>query len=157
MRVGLGFDAHRFVEGRPLILGGVEIPFELGLEGWSDADALLHAIIDGMFGAAGAGDIGERFPDTDPAYREASSLELLGLARAIVEQRGYKVAGVDSVVVLEKPRLSAFRDEMRKRIAERLGISADEVGVKAKTTEGMGFTGRGEGVAAYAVVLLEKG
>ncbi len=156
MRIGIGFDAHRFVEGRALVLGGVKIPFRYGLEGWSDADVLLHAIIDAMLGASGAGDIGERFPNSDPAYRGASSLDLLRMAKETVGKRGYRVVSVDSVVVLEEPQLRPFRDEMRGRIASVLGISAGDVGVKAKTSEGMGFAGRREGVAAYAVALLEE-
>lgn len=156
MRVGIGYDVHRFVEEKPLILGGVKIPFRCGLEGWSDADVLLHAIIDAMLGASGAGDIGERFPDTDPSFRGASSLVLLRLAKETVEEKGYRVVNVDSVVVLEEPKLRPYRDAMRSKIAENLGIAMTDVGVKAKTSEGLGFPGRGEGVAAYAMVLLEE-
>ncbi|MCL4498822.1 MAG: 2-C-methyl-D-erythritol 2,4-cyclodiphosphate synthase [Chloroflexi bacterium] len=156
MRVGIGYDAHRLVAGKPLFLGGVEIPFERGLEGWSDADVLLHAIIDAMLGAAGAGDIGEHFPDTDPAYRGISSLTLLERADGVLAERGLSVAGVDSVLVLEEPKIKPYRDAIRGRIAKTLGLPADRVGVKAKTTEGLGFTGRGEGIAAHAVVLVEE-
>ncbi|MCL5292195.1 MAG: 2-C-methyl-D-erythritol 2,4-cyclodiphosphate synthase [Actinobacteria bacterium] len=155
MRVGIGYDAHRLVEGRPLVLGGVEIPYRLGLEGWSDADVLLHAIIDAMLGAAAAGDIGEHFPDADPAYRGISSLKLLALTRNVVEDKGFTLSGVDSVVILQEPSLRAHRDRIRECIAEALLLPFDRVSVKAKTSEGMGFTGRGEGIAAYAVVLLE--
>lgn len=156
MRVGIGYDSHRFAKDRPLILGGVEVPYDFGLEGWSDADVLLHAIIDAMLGAAGAGDIGERFPDTDTAYRRASSLDLLAATRSIVEESGLRVSNVDSVVLLEKPELKIYREAMRDSIALVLAISPERVSVKAKTNEGMGFVGRGEGVATYAVVLLEE-
>lgn len=156
MKIGTGFDAHRFVRGRKLILGGIEIPHDWGLEGHSDADALLHAICDAMLGALALGDIGEHFPDTDARYKGIASTELLRHVGAHVVQRGYRVGNVDATVVAEKPRIAPHVDAMRAKIATILECSMDDVSVKATTTEGMGFCGRGEGIAAMAVVLLEK-
>ncbi len=154
MRVGFGYDAHRFVEGRELVLGGVEIPHPRGLGGHSDADVLSHAIGDALLGAAGAGDLGRHFPDTDPAWRGISSLVLLERIREILRQRGYEPVNVDATVVAEKPRLAPHIPEMVKRLAEVLRLPAECVSVKATTTEQMGFAGRREGIAAYAVVLV---
>lgn len=154
-RVGLGLDAHSFQTGRRLVLGGVEIPYELGLAGHSDADALTHALMDALLGAAGERDIGVQFPDSDPAYRDISSLVLLEKVMSLVEEKGFRVINADCVVVAQKPRLSPYLDEMRGLLASSLGIEKSSVGVKATTTEGMGFTGRGEGVAAMATVLLQ--
>lgn len=156
MRTGIGMDAHRFERGRKLFLGGVEIPHEKGLGGHSDADVLLHALMDALLGACGAGDIGERFPDSDPAYRGASSLTLLGDVVEVVRGRGYYIVNVDAVVVCEEPKVAPYRDAMRERIAACLDVDTTEISVKGTTTEGMGFTGRGEGVAAMAVVTIVK-
>ncbi|MHB0977550.1 MAG: 2-C-methyl-D-erythritol 2,4-cyclodiphosphate synthase [Candidatus Aquicultorales bacterium] len=156
MRIGIGYDSHRFEKGRPLMLGGVEVPYEFGLAGWSDADVLLHAIIDSLLGAACAGDIGELFPDTDPAFKGASSLELLKETAKRIGESGFSIENVDSVVVLEEPKLREFKEAMRLEIAGALGISVERVSVKAKTSEGMGFVGRKEGIIAQAVALLEK-
>jgi 2-C-methyl-D-erythritol 2,4-cyclodiphosphate synthase len=155
MRVGIGYDAHRLVAGRPLVLGGVEIQSELGLEGHSDADVLVHAIIDALLGAAALGTIGEHFPDTDPLYADISSLELLSMTAAIVEDHGRSIVNVDSVLIAQQPRLLPHLAAMALRISETLGLDQDLVGVKATSPEGLGALGRMEGIAAQAVVLLE--
>lgn len=154
-RVGLGLDAHSFQAGRKLVLGGVEIPYELGLAGHSDADVLTHALMDALLGAAGERDIGVQFPDSDPAYRDISSLVLLDEVVTLVKKKKYKVVNADCVIVAQEPRLSPYLDEMRSRLASSLGIEESRVSVKATTTEGMGFTGRGEGIAAMANVMLQ--
>jgi 2-C-methyl-D-erythritol 2,4-cyclodiphosphate synthase len=151
---GIGYDCHRLTAGRRLILGGVEIPHELGLEGHSDADVLTHAVIDALLGAAGLGDIGEHFPDTNERYRDADSLVLLETVLTIVIATGLEVVNVDCTVVLEAPRLAPHRQEIRERLARALGLSPTRVNVKATTGEGMGFIGRGEGVAVLAVASL---
>jgi 2-C-methyl-D-erythritol 2,4-cyclodiphosphate synthase len=156
MRIGLGYDAHRLVEGRPLILGGVEIPFERGLLGHSDADVLVHALMDAILGAMRAGDIGLHFPDTDPAYEGCRSIELLERVGLLMRDQGWRFVDADMVLILEKPRVAPFRDAMRQSMALALGVDIGSIGVKATTTEGLGATGRGEGVAASAVVLLER-
>jgi len=156
MRVGVGFDAHRLVEGRKLVLGGVTIPFDRGLLGHSDADVLVHAINDALLGAAALGDIGKHFPDTDLKYKDIRSLLLMERVREILEIQGYCVVNIDSVICAQKPKLAPYIDEMRKNIAEVLKISLDQVSVKATTTEGMGYEGRGEGISAQAVCLIEK-
>lgn len=156
MRVGIGFDVHRFVKGRPLILGGVEIPYELGLEGHSDADVLTHAIIDAMLGAVAAGDLGHFFPDTDMQFKGISSLKLLEDSVNILKERGYGVANIDAMAVLERPKLAPHRQKIRETLADAIGIGIGQISIKATTTEGLGYTGRGEGVAAQAVVLVEK-
>ncbi len=156
MRVGLGFDAHRLVAGRPLILGGVEITFHLGLEGHSDADVLSHAIGDAVLGAVGAGDLGTHFPATDPEYRNISSLVLLARIMELAETRGFRPVNVDAVVVTEAPRLAPHFPRMVENLAAVLGLAPEAINLKATTTEKMGFTGRGEGIAAYAVVLVEE-
>jgi 2-C-methyl-D-erythritol 2,4-cyclodiphosphate synthase len=153
---GIGYDAHRLAAGRPLILGGVEIPHEQGLDGHSDADVLTHAIIDALLGAAGAGDIGLHFPDTDERYRGADSLELLRTVVELLARDAYAIRHVDATVVMERPRLAPHRDAIRERLASELGIGLGQVNVKATTGEGMGFVGRGEGVAALAVATLER-
>ena len=156
-RTGIGYDSHRLAEGRPLILGGVEIAdAERGLAGHSDADALTHAIIDAVLGAASLGDIGQHFPDTDERYRDANSLELLDETRALVWDRGLAVSNVDATVICEAPKLGPYRERMRETLAAPLGIEAARVSVKFTTNEGMGFVGRGEGIAAMAVALLER-
>jgi 2-C-methyl-D-erythritol 2,4-cyclodiphosphate synthase len=156
VRVGLGYDAHRLVAGRPLILGGVAIPYEKGLLGHSDADVLTHAIGDALLGAVGAGDLGTHFPDQDPAYKDISSLILLARIMAVVRDRGFAPVNVDATIVAEQPRLASHIPAMQTNLAPILGLTPAEVNIKATTTEHMGFTGRGEGLAAYAVVLVEK-
>ena len=153
---GIGWDSHRLVPGRPLILGGVTIAYELGLDGHSDADVLAHAIVDALLGAAGLGDIGEHFPDTDARWAGADSLELLRAVVRLVAERGYAVAHVDSTVVMERPKLGSHKAAIRASLAAALGIAEAQVNVKASTGEGMGFVGRGEGVAALAVVTLTR-
>lgn len=154
VRVGTGYDAHRLVEGRPLYLGGVRIEHDLGLDGHSDADVLLHAIMDALLGAAGLPDIGHHFPPTDERYRDASSLKLLGVVRSVVARAGWQVVNVDSTVVAEQPRLSPYIAAMRAAIGKTLGIAEGQVGIKATTNEGLGFVGRGEGIVAMAVALI---
>jgi 2-C-methyl-D-erythritol 2,4-cyclodiphosphate synthase len=154
MRIGHGYDVHRLVSGRKLILGGVEVPFAKGLLGHSDADVLLHAIADAILGAIGEGDIGKHFPDTDPAYKGADSLKLLRHVMDLADTRGYRLGNVDATVVAQRPKLAPFITQMRENIAATLDGALDRVNVKATTTEELGFAGRGEGIAAYAVVLL---
>jgi len=156
MRIGHGYDVHRLVAGRRLILGGVDIPFETGLLGHSDADVLLHAICDAILGAIGEGDIGRHFPDTDPAFKGASSLLLLGKVMALADSRGYRTGNVDATIVAQRPKLAPYVLQMRENIAAALGCDATRVNVKATTTEELGFAGRQEGIAAYSVVLLES-
>jgi 2-C-methyl-D-erythritol 4-phosphate cytidylyltransferase / 2-C-methyl-D-erythritol 2,4-cyclodiphosphate synthase len=156
VRVGTGYDLHRLVEGRPLILGGVTIPFERGLSGHSDADAVCHAVTDAVLGAAAAGDIGRHFPDTDPQWRGASSVGLLKLAAGLVRDRGYRVANVDVVVIAERPRLAPWVDAMRANVGEAIDLALDRVSIKGKTNEGIGELGRGEAIAVHAVALLRK-
>jgi 2-C-methyl-D-erythritol 2,4-cyclodiphosphate synthase len=156
MRIGLGYDVHAFAEGRRLVLGGVEIEHERGLLGHSDADVLAHALADAVLGALREGDIGRLFPDTDPAFRDADSLELLAAVGALALELGWRVADADCVLVLEQPKIAPYRDKMRANLASALGIETGAVGVKATTTEGLGFEGREEGIAAQAVVLLVR-
>jgi len=156
MRIGHGFDVHAFVEGRKLILGGVEIPYEKGLLGHSDADVLTHALMDAMLGAAGLGDIGKLFPDTDEKYKGISSLVLLEEVKAQIEGRGYRLANADITVICQKPRLRPYIDEMTRKLAQVLAEDENTINIKATTTEKLGFTGRGEGIAAEAVCLLEE-
>lgn len=155
MRIGFGYDSHRFAEGRKLILGGVEVPFEKGLAGHSDADALSHAITDAIIGALGMGDIGRHFPDSDQKWKDAVSIELLKYVVELARMNGYAVAWVDTTIIVEKPRLADYIERMKQGIAQT-GIVPGLINIKAKTNEGMGFIGRGEGIAAYAVCLLEK-
>ncbi|MDO8879348.1 MAG: 2-C-methyl-D-erythritol 2,4-cyclodiphosphate synthase [Coriobacteriia bacterium] len=156
LRIGLGYDVHAFVANRPLVLGGVTVPHEAGLQGHSDADVLVHALMDAILGALREGDIGRLFPDTDPAFAGTSSIGLLRRVAELMTVRGYRLADADTVIVAERPRLAPYREEMREAMAEALGVSVDSIGVKATTTEGLGFAGRGEGIAAHAVVLLER-
>ncbi|MBC7107114.1 MAG: 2-C-methyl-D-erythritol 2,4-cyclodiphosphate synthase [Firmicutes bacterium] len=156
LRVGIGYDVHRLVAGRPLVLGGVTIPHPLGLSGHSDADVLVHAVMDALLGAAGLGDIGRLFPDTDPAYRGASSLELLRRVRHLLTQRGWQVVNVDAVVVAQEPRLAPYVPLMEDAMARALELEGGRVHVKATTTEGLGFSGRREGMAACATCLLVR-
>ena len=153
---GLGYDSHRFVDGRPLILGGIELDHERGLEGHSDADVLTHAIADALLGAAGLGDIGEHFPDTDERYRDANSLELLTEVVARLNAAGFRVIHVDATVIIERPQLAPVREQMRASLANALGVAVAHVSVKATRGEGMGFVGRGEGAAALAVATVER-
>ncbi len=155
MSVGIGYDCHRFAAGRRLVLGGVEIPHERGLEGHSDADVLTHAIIDAILGACALGDIGEQFPDTDPRYRNADSLALLTAAAALLHEAGFAASHVDATVVIEHPRLAPFRERMRENLAAALDLDVGQVSVKATRGEGMGFVGREEGVATIAVAAVE--
>ena len=156
LKVGLGFDVHAFAEGRKLILGGVDIPWEKGLLGHSDADVLTHAIMDALLGAAGLGDIGKAFPDTDPALEGISSLILLERTVELLQQAGYEPVNVDATLVAQKPKVGPYIPEMRAKLADVLGLPTEQVNVKATTEEGLGFTGTGEGMAAHAVALLEK-
>jgi 2-C-methyl-D-erythritol 2,4-cyclodiphosphate synthase len=156
LRVGLGFDAHRLVPGRTLMLGGIEIPHDRGLEGHSDGDALLHALTDALLGAVGAPDIGSFFPSGDKKWEGASSQVFLEKARQLIEERGYRVAQIDSVIIAEEPKLAGHFDRIRARLAALLGVPVGNVGVKATTADGMGFTGRREGIAAQAVALLVR-
>lgn len=155
MRIGIGYDVHPLVPKRPLVLGGVTVPFNKGLSGWSDADVLAHAIIDALLGAAALGDIGRHFPPGDPQYQNISSLVLLARVKDEVATNGWQVANIDATIVAEKPQLSGFIDEIRGKLSQTLGIAISQVSVKAKTSAGLGFIGRGQGIAAYAVALLE--
>jgi 2-C-methyl-D-erythritol 2,4-cyclodiphosphate synthase len=157
MRIGFGYDVHRLVPGRALILGGIEIPHEFGLLGHSDADVLLHAICDAMLGAAALGDIGSHFPDTKSEFKDISSLILLDRAAILLASRGFRLHNIDSTIVAQRPKLSPFIPQMIKKISGTIGIPSDCVNIKATTTETLGFAGREEGIAAYAVVLLEEG
>ncbi len=156
MRVGFGYDVHRLVEGRSLVLGGVSIPHKKGLLGHSDADVLVHAIIDALLGAAGAGDIGRHFPDSDPQYKGISSLELLSQVRDVLNGKNFEVVNIDSVIVAQAPRLAPYIETMTIKVAESLKLEQGQVNVKVTTTEGLGFTGSGEGIAAYAVALIRQ-
>lgn len=155
MRIGHGYDVHRLKEGRKLILGGVEIPHTKGLDGHSDADVLVHAIMDALLGAAALGDIGVHFPDTDDAYLNIDSMILLDRVRKAISDRGYRIGNIDATILAQKPRLSAFLPQMKQRIAQTLAINADQVNIKATTEEKLGFTGEEQGIAAHAVCLLE--
>ena len=156
MRIGHGYDVHRLVEGRKLILGGVEIPFEKGLDGHSDADVLVHAVMDALLGAAALGDIGKLFPDSDERYLGADSVELLKKVRDVLQEHGWKPGNLDATVIAQRPKLAPYIDTMRKRIADALETDAENVSVKATTEEHLGFTGSGEGIAAHAVCLIER-
>ena len=156
MRVGHGYDVHRLVEGRKLILGGVEIPWEKGLLGHSDADVLLHALMDAMLGAAALGDIGHHFPDSDPRYAGADSLQLLSEVSRLLRETGYRLVNADCTVLAQRPKLMSHIDAMRENIARTLGTDKGAISVKATTEEGLGFTGDGSGIAAHAVVLIEE-
>ncbi|MEH7452114.1 MULTISPECIES: 2-C-methyl-D-erythritol 2,4-cyclodiphosphate synthase [Bacillaceae] len=155
-RIGQGFDVHAFAEDRPLIIGGIEIPYELGLLGHSDADVLLHTISDALLGAIGEGDIGRHFPDTDPAFKDADSAKLLQHVFHIVKDKGYELVNADCTIIAQAPKMAPYIQLMRERIAELLETTSDCINVKATTTEKLGFTGRKEGIASQAVVLLQK-
>ena len=156
MRIGFGYDVHRLGPERLLVLGGVTVPYELGLVGHSDADVLVHAMMDALLGAAAAGDIGRHFPDHDSQYKGVSSLLLLTKVSEIIAVKGYQVGNIDSVIVAQKPKLAGYIPEMTEKVAAVLQVSPEQVNIKATTTEGLGFTGIGEGIASYAVVLLHK-
>ena len=155
MRIGHGYDVHKLVEGRKLILGGVEVPFEKGLLGHSDADVLTHAVMDALLGAAGLGDIGRHFPDSDPAYAGADSLVLLDHVVALLGEKGWQVGNVDATILAQRPKLAPYLEQMRENLAARMKAALEQVNVKATTEEGLGFTGLGQGMAAHAVALLE--
>ena len=155
LRIGHGYDVHRLTEGRALILGGVAVPYEKGLLGHSDADVLTHAVMDALLGAAGLGDIGKHFPDSDPAYAGADSMKLLDHVMVLLREQGWQVGNVDATILAQKPKLAPYIPEMRRRLAAGLGVPEDQVNVKATTEEKLGFTGSGEGMAAHAVCLLE--
>jgi 2-C-methyl-D-erythritol 2,4-cyclodiphosphate synthase len=155
MRIGIGYDSHKLVEGRKLIIGGITIPFKKGLLGHSDADVLSHAIIDSLIGALGLGDIGQHFPDKDPKWKDASSIELLKHIINLIRMNGYEVSWIDSSIIAEKPELSPYIEDMKRALSES-GIPSGAINIKAKTNEGMGFIGHGEGIAAYAVCLLKR-
>jgi 2-C-methyl-D-erythritol 2,4-cyclodiphosphate synthase len=155
MRVGMGYDVHKLVEGRPLILGGVTIPYEKGLLGHSDADCLVHAIMDSLLGAAALGDIGKHFPDTDPRYEGADSMKLLSEVKKMLDDRSYIIGNIDATIIAQKPKMASFIPEMRQRIADTLEIELDRINVKATTEEGLGFTGEGLGISCQSIALLE--
>jgi 2-C-methyl-D-erythritol 2,4-cyclodiphosphate synthase len=155
-RIGQGFDVHQLVEGRPLIIGGIEIPYEKGLLGHSDADVLLHVITDALLGAVGEGDLGKHFPDTDQKYQDADSKELLKVAWKLAKGKGFKLSNVDATIIAERPKMAPHIYEMRQLISNLLEAEEGQVNIKATTTEKLGFTGRGEGIAAQAVILIEK-
>lgn len=155
MRIGMGYDVHKLVEDRDLILGGVNIPYEKGLLGHSDADVLLHAIMDALLGAAALGDIGKHFPDTDPAYKGASSIELLKRVGGLLEQELYVIGNIDATIIAQRPKMAPYIEEMRENVAEALGIEKSQINIKATTEEGLGFTGAGEGISSQAIAALE--
>lgn len=156
MRIGTGYDVHRLEENRKLILGGVEVPFEKGLKGHSDADVLLHAIMDALLGAAGLGDIGQHFPDTDPAYKGISSLSLLETVGSLLDKEGYVIENIDATIIAQRPKMRPYIEQMIQNIAQTLKLDKDQINLKATTEEGLGFTGSGQGISAQAVCLLEK-
>lgn len=155
MRIGMGYDVHKLVEGRPLILGGVTIPYEKGLLGHSDADCLVHAIMDSLLGVAALGDIGKHFPDTDPEYEGADSLKLLAAVKKMLDDRSYIIGNIDATIIAQKPKMAGFIPEMRQKIADTLEIELDRINVKATTEEGLGFTGEGLGISCQSIALLE--
>jgi len=155
MRVGIGYDVHPLVKGRKLVIGGVEIPFAKGLDGWSDADVLTHAVIDALLGAAALGDIGTHFPPGEPQYKDISSLTLLEVVRGKLSAQGWQVVNIDATVVAEQPKLSGFIDRMRQQLSQTLGIAPSQVSLKASTSAQLGAIGRGEGIAAYAIAMVE--
>ncbi|MEE0691473.1 MAG: 2-C-methyl-D-erythritol 2,4-cyclodiphosphate synthase [Lachnospiraceae bacterium] len=156
MRIGMGYDVHRLVQDRKLILGGVEIPYEKGLLGHSDADVLLHAVMDALLGAAALGDIGKHFPDTDEKYKGISSIELLRHVGALLEEKCFVIENIDATVIAQRPKLQPYMEQMKENVAQTLGITSDRVNIKATTEEGLGFTGSGEGISAQAVCLLQS-
>ncbi|MBS4023530.1 MAG: 2-C-methyl-D-erythritol 2,4-cyclodiphosphate synthase [Dethiobacter sp.] len=157
MRIGIGYDVHRLIAGRPLILGGVDIPYDRGLDGHSDADVLIHAIMDAVLGALCLGDIGKHFPDSDSAYLGISSLKLLERVNGLISNHGYAVSNLDTVIIAEEPKLAPYIQQMQTNISSVLGMAKDDVSIKATTTEKLGFCGQGEGIAAQAIVLIARG
>jgi len=155
MRVGIGYDVHPLISGRRLVLGGINVPFAQGLSGWSDADVLTHAIIDALLGAAALGDIGSHFPPGEPQYKDISSLALLKTTGNKLVENGWRIVNVDATIVAEKPKLSDFIDRMRQQVSQTLGIASSQVSLKASTSAGLGFIGRGEGIAAYAIAMVQ--
>lgn len=155
MRIGMGYDVHRLVENRDLILGGVKIPYEKGLLGHSDADVLLHAIMDALLGAAALGDIGKHFPDSDPAYKGISSMELLRHVGRLIEEKMYVIGNIDATIIAQRPKMAPHIEEMRKNVADALKIEVDQINIKATTEEGLGFTGNGEGISSQAIAALD--
>ncbi len=155
MRVGMGYDVHRLVSGRDLIIGGVKIPYEYGLDGHSDADVLAHAITDSILGAAALGDIGVHFPDTDPEFKDADSLKLMRAAVDLIRSNGYEIENIDSCIIAQAPKMRPYIDDMREKISAATGLCKDKINIKATTEEGLGFTGSGEGISAQAVSLLQ--
>ena len=156
MRIGQGYDVHRLVQDRPLILGGVEVPYEKGLLGHSDADVLIHAVMDALLGAAALGDIGQHFPDTDPAYKGISSVKLLKKVGELLDEKGFVIENIDSTIIAQRPKLASYRPQMAANIADALHLDVSRVSVKATTEEGLGFTGNGEGISAQAIALLTE-
>jgi len=156
LRLGIGYDVHALSAGRKLVLGGVEVPFELGLSGWSDADVLTHAVMDALLGAAALGDIGRHFPPGDPQYKDISSLTLLARVKALLAEKGWQVNNIDATIIAEQPRLGEYTNDMREKLCQTLGVDMERVSVKASTSDGLGFTGRGEGIATYAVAALKE-
>lgn len=156
IRVGMGYDVHRLTEDRDLILGGVKIPWEKGLLGHSDADVLIHAVMDALLGAAALGDIGKHFPDTDPAYKGISSILLLERVTKLLREKGYEIGNIDATIIAQKPKMAPHIPQMRKNLAQAMGVEEDRINIKATTEEGLGFTGRGEGIASQAICLLEE-
>lgn len=154
MRIGMGYDVHKLIEGRKLILGGVQIPFEKGLLGHSDADVVVHAIMDALLGAAALGDIGKHFPDTDPAYKDISSIELLRHVGELLKENNYLIGNIDATIICQRPKLAPYREEMVKNVADALDIDMNKVCIKATTEEGLGFTGEGLGISSQAIALL---
>lgn len=157
MRIGMGYDVHKLVENRKMILGGVEIPYEKGLLGHSDADVVVHAIMDALLGAAALGDIGKHFPDTDPAYKDISSIELLRHVGSLLKENNYSIGNIDATIICQRPKIAPYREQMVKNVAEALGIKTNQVCIKATTEEGLGFTGEGLGISSQAIALLVEG
>lgn len=157
MRIGMGYDVHKLVEGRKLILGGVTIPYEKGLLGHSDADVVVHAIMDALLGAAALGDIGKHFPDTDPKYKDISSIKLLEHVGMLLKENDYTIGNIDATIICQRPKLAPYREQMVENVANALNISKDQVCIKATTEEGLGFTGEGLGISSHAITLLMKG
>ena len=156
MRIGFGYDVHKIVEDRKMIIGGVEIPFEKGLLGHSDADVLVHAIMDGILGALALGDIGKHFPDTDPKYKDISSIYLLSEVYKLMDEKGYKIGNIDGTIVAQRPKMAGYIDDMRRIVAKTLNMHIDDINIKATTTEWLGFVGKEEGISSYSVCILKK-
>jgi 2-C-methyl-D-erythritol 2,4-cyclodiphosphate synthase len=156
LRVGIGYDVHTLSAGRRLVLGGVEVPFELGLNGWSDADVLTHAVMDALLGSVALGDIGRHFPPGEPQHKDISSLTLLAKVKELLAEKGWQVNNLDATIIAERPRLSEYINDMREKLCQTLGMDMERVSVKASTSDGLGFTGRGEGIATYAVAALKE-